>query len=61
MKKMLRSHLCFLPKRIITNFLHWEGITDSFDGIKKNVISTKSVAKLNFRVQAGSLVPATVF
>lgn len=64
MKKMLRSHLCFLPKRIITIFLHVEGIIDSFDDIKKNVMSTnyrESVAKLNFRFQTSSLVPPQSF
>lgn len=40
-KKMLRSHLCLLPKRIITIFLHMEGMIASFEGVKKNVISTK--------------------
>lgn len=51
MNKMLRSHLCFLPKTVITNFLHMEGIIDRFDGIKKNVISTNyrdSASKLSF-------------
>ena len=40
-KKMLRSHLCLLPKRIIKIFLHMEGMIASFEGVKKNVISTK--------------------
>lgn len=38
---MLRSHLCLLPKKIITIFLHMEGTIASFEGVKKNVISTK--------------------
>lgn len=40
-KKMLRCHLCLLPKRIITIFLHIEGMVVSFEGVKKNAISTK--------------------
>jgi len=63
-KNMLRSHLCLLPKRIITVFLCMEGMIASSEGVKENVISTKyresSGGKANFRVQVGSLVPATV-
>lgn len=40
-KKMLRCHLCLLPTRIITIFLHMEGTVASFEGVKKNAISTK--------------------
>lgn len=40
-KKMLRCHLCLLPTRIITIFLHMEGMVASFEGVKKNAISTK--------------------